>query len=82
MCPSGRSVFFARRKSITAGFSASKGIAQRDHTGRAKRKSKFRFTPISPNCALELGLENAFIQTLESQQTYLPDFDRPAPFAS
>jgi len=31
--------------------------------------------------ALGLGLENAFIQTLESQETYLPDFDRPAPFA-
>ncbi|NOU35896.1 MAG: radical SAM protein [Kiritimatiellaceae bacterium] len=30
--------------------------------------------------ALELGLENAFIQTLESQETYLPDFDKPAPF--
>ena len=32
------------------------------------------------DCALELGLENAFIQTLESQKTYLPDFDRAAPF--
>jgi putative pyruvate formate lyase activating enzyme len=32
--------------------------------------------------ALELGLENAFIQTLESQETYLPDFDRSAPFTS
>jgi len=31
--------------------------------------------------ALELGLENAFIQTLESQETYLPDFDKTAPFA-
>jgi putative pyruvate formate lyase activating enzyme len=30
--------------------------------------------------ALELGLENAFIQTLESQETYLPDFEREAPF--
>jgi putative pyruvate formate lyase activating enzyme len=30
--------------------------------------------------ALELGLENAFIQTLESQETYLPDFDKIAPF--
>jgi len=30
--------------------------------------------------ALGLGLENAFIQTLESQETYLPDFDRAAPF--
>lgn len=32
--------------------------------------------------ALELGLENAFIQTLESQKTYLPDFDKTAPFKS
>lgn len=31
--------------------------------------------------ALELGLENAFIQTLESQETYLPDFDQTTPFA-
>ena len=30
--------------------------------------------------ALGLGLENAFIQTLESQETYLPDFDKAAPF--
>ena len=30
--------------------------------------------------ALELGLENAFIQTLESQETYLPDFEKSAPF--
>ncbi len=30
--------------------------------------------------ALELGLENAFIQTLESQETYLPDFDKTTPF--
>jgi putative pyruvate formate lyase activating enzyme len=30
--------------------------------------------------ALELGLENAFIQTLESQETCLPDFDKTAPF--
>lgn len=30
--------------------------------------------------ALELGLENAFIQTLESQQTYLPDFEQDSPF--
>ena len=30
--------------------------------------------------ALELGLENAFIQTLKSQETYLPDFNRAEPF--
>jgi putative pyruvate formate lyase activating enzyme len=30
--------------------------------------------------ALELGLENAFIQTLESQKSYLPDFERDTPF--
>jgi putative pyruvate formate lyase activating enzyme len=30
--------------------------------------------------ALELGLENAFIQELESRDTYLPDFDRDRPF--
>jgi len=30
--------------------------------------------------ALELGLEKAFIQTLESQKTYLPDFNRAVPF--
>jgi putative pyruvate formate lyase activating enzyme len=32
------------------------------------------------NYALELGLENAFIQKLESQAHYLPDFDRKRPF--
>jgi putative pyruvate formate lyase activating enzyme len=32
--------------------------------------------------ALELGLENAFIQTLESQETYLPDFDKSVPFSA
>jgi putative pyruvate formate lyase activating enzyme len=31
--------------------------------------------------AIELGLENAFIQTLESQETYLPDFNRAVPFS-
>jgi len=30
--------------------------------------------------ALELGLENAFIQKLESQSHYLPDFDQERPF--
>ena len=30
--------------------------------------------------ALELGLENAFIQILESQAHYLPDFDQERPF--
>jgi len=30
--------------------------------------------------ALELGLENAFIQQLESQAHYLPDFDQERPF--
>jgi len=30
--------------------------------------------------ALELGLENAFIQKLESQTHYLPDFDQERPF--
>ncbi len=30
--------------------------------------------------ALELGLENAFIQNLESQAHYLPDFDQERPF--
>jgi len=30
--------------------------------------------------ALELGLENAFIQTLESQEAYLPDFNLEVPF--
>ena len=30
--------------------------------------------------ALELGLENAFIQKLESQADYLPDFDQERPF--
>jgi putative pyruvate formate lyase activating enzyme len=30
--------------------------------------------------ALELGLENAFIQKLESQSHYLPDFDQKRPF--
>ncbi len=30
--------------------------------------------------ALELGLENAFIQELDSRDTYLPNFDRDRPF--
>jgi putative pyruvate formate lyase activating enzyme len=30
--------------------------------------------------ALELGLENAFIQELDSRDTYLPDFDKDRPF--
>jgi putative pyruvate formate lyase activating enzyme len=30
--------------------------------------------------ALDLGLENAFIQELESQDHYLPDFARENPF--
>ena len=30
--------------------------------------------------ALNLGLENAFIQELESQETCLPDFARESPF--
>ena len=30
--------------------------------------------------ALELGLENAFIQELTSQSTYVPNFDLPRPF--
>jgi putative pyruvate formate lyase activating enzyme len=30
--------------------------------------------------ALELGVENAFIQNLESQADYLPDFDQERPF--
>jgi putative pyruvate formate lyase activating enzyme len=32
------------------------------------------------DCALELGLENAFIQELDSRHRYLPDFDRDCPF--
>ena len=32
--------------------------------------------------ALELGLENAFIQKLESRSHYLPDFDQERPFSS
>jgi putative pyruvate formate lyase activating enzyme len=32
--------------------------------------------------ALELGLENAFIQELESQEHYLPDFAQESPFNS
>jgi len=32
--------------------------------------------------ALELGLENAFIQELESQSHYLPDFNQERPFES
>ncbi len=34
----------------------------------------------SSDYALELGLENAFIQKLESQSHYLPDFDQERPF--
>jgi len=30
--------------------------------------------------ALELGLDNAFIQELDSQDNYLPDFDKSDPF--
>jgi putative pyruvate formate lyase activating enzyme len=32
------------------------------------------------DCALELGLENAFIQELDSRHRYLPDFNRDRPF--
>ena len=32
--------------------------------------------------ALDLGLENAFIQELTSQEHYLPDFDQECPFSS
>jgi putative pyruvate formate lyase activating enzyme len=32
------------------------------------------------DCALELGLKNAFVQELESQLHYLPDFERERPF--
>ncbi|MDY6877010.1 MAG: radical SAM protein [Chloroflexota bacterium] len=32
--------------------------------------------------ALDLGLENAFIQELTSQEHYLPDFDQERPFSS
>lgn len=32
--------------------------------------------------ALDLGVENAFIQELESQENYLPDFDRDNPFST
>jgi len=32
------------------------------------------------NYALDLGLENAFIQELESQASYLPDFNQESPF--
>jgi putative pyruvate formate lyase activating enzyme len=32
------------------------------------------------DCALELGLENAFIQELNSRHRYLPDFNRDRPF--
>lgn len=32
------------------------------------------------DCALELGLENAFVQECGSQQEYLPDFSRTDPF--
>jgi len=32
--------------------------------------------------ALELGMENAFVQELESQAHYLPDFDQESPFVS
>ncbi|MBU3917018.1 radical SAM protein, partial [bacterium] len=30
--------------------------------------------------AMELGLENVFIQELESKDSYLPDFDKETPF--
>lgn len=32
------------------------------------------------DAALDLGLENAFVQELESQENYLPDFDKEKPF--
>ncbi len=34
------------------------------------------------NCAIDLGLKNAFIQELESQTHYLPDFAQESPFNS
>lgn len=45
----------------------------------ARRLSRSEYDAIT-DYAVDLGLENVFIQALESQDSYLPDFERDQPF--
>ena len=50
-----------------------------DHPGINRRLTVEEYDEII-DYALDLGLENAFIQELESQEHYLPDFTKDKPF--
>ena len=50
-----------------------------EHPGLDRRLTADEYDEIL-DYALELGLENAFIQELESQEHYLPDFTQDLPF--
>ncbi len=52
----------------------------RDYPGINRVLTKDEYDEIT-DYALDLGLENAFIQELASQTHYLPDFAQPSPFA-
>jgi putative pyruvate formate lyase activating enzyme len=64
--------------SIMAQYSPQYRAIGHPHLGR--KLSEAEYDEIT-EFALSLGLDNAYIQEMESQQTYLPDFDRPAPFS-
>ncbi len=51
----------------------------RDYPGINRTLTKHEYHEVM-EYALELGLENAFIQELESQEHYLPDFAKATPF--
>jgi putative pyruvate formate lyase activating enzyme len=53
----------------------------RDHPGIDRPLTENEYDEIT-DYALDLGLENAFIQELRSQGHYLPDFDRERPFGT
>jgi putative pyruvate formate lyase activating enzyme len=53
----------------------------REHAGINRTLTSDEYDEIT-DYALDLGLENAFIQKLESQRHYLPDFARVNPFDS
>ncbi|MDY7079300.1 MAG: radical SAM protein [Chloroflexota bacterium] len=51
----------------------------RDYPGINRPLTKHEYDEIT-DYALDLGLENVFVQELESQDHYLPDFDQERPF--
>ena len=51
----------------------------RDHSGIDQALASTEYEEIT-RYALDLGLENPFIQELGSESNYLPDFDRDRPF--